>query len=283
MFPYFFKLPAFGPFSEPQPIHSYGILIAIGFVLATQMIAREAKRLGEPRPDKLTDLAFYLLLVGLVGSRVLYIIVNIEEYAAHPYEILYFWRGGLVFYGGFFAAVGYAVWWCRRNGKPLFLIADILIPMVAFNHVWGRIGCVAAGCCFGAITHSPVGIEYPIQSVVQQMQHAQGFIRAFDRPLPVHAVQLYEAAGELALFMLLMWLRDRKRYHGQLLLVWLALYPILRSFCEALRGDKERGFVVPGLISTSLFVSVLTALAAIALFFYLKRAGDRQERAAAQP
>jgi phosphatidylglycerol:prolipoprotein diacylglycerol transferase len=256
-------------------VHSYGVLIAVGFVLATQMIAREAKRLGEARPDHFTDLAFFLLMVGLVGSRVLFIIVNWREYAQHPIEVFYFWRGGLVFYGGFFAAVGYALWWCKRRGQPFFKIADIMIGMVAFNHVWGRLGCIAAGCCFGSITLSGVGIRYPVGSVVQQLQSAAGVIHASERAIPVHAVQLYEAAGELALFFVMLWMRGRKRYHGQLLLTWLALYPILRSVCEALRGDVERGFVVPGILSTSQFVSVLTALAAGWLFVYLRRQQQR--------
>ncbi len=271
MFPYFFKLPAFGPFDAPQPVHAYGILIAIGFVLASQMISREAKRLGEARPDHFTDLAFYLLMVGLVGSRILFLVVNWRDYAAHPIEILYFWRGGLVFYGGFFAAMGYAVWWCRRHQQPFFKIADIMIGMVAFNHVWGRLGCIAAGCCFGSVTLSGVGITYPFDSVVQQTQHAQSLIGLYDHPLPVHAVQLYEGAGELVLFFVLLWQRQHKRYHGQLLLTWLALYPILRSVCEVLRGDVERGFLVPRVLSTSQFVSLLTAFGAASLFLYFRR------------
>lgn len=264
MFPYLFEI-------SGNPVHTYGVLIAVGFVLATQMIAREAKRLGEARPDHFTDLAFYLLMVGLVGSRVLFIIVNWREYAKHPIEILYFWRGGLVFYGGFFLAVVYALWWCRRHRQPFFKIADIMIGMVAFNHAWGRIGCVAAGCCFGSITLSGVGIRYPVGSVVQALQHGAGVVTTLEPALPVHAVQLYEAMGELALFFAMLWMRQRKRYHGQLLLFWLACYPILRSVCEALRGDVERGFVIEGVVSTSQFVSLLTALAAVGLFMYLRR------------
>lgn len=265
MLPELFRIPAFGPLKEPLALHTYGVLIAAGFVLVTQMLTREARRMGEPDPDRYADLAFYLLLVGLVGSRILFIIVNWADYKHNVAEIFMFWRGGLVFYGGFLLALAYAVWWAKRHHESFFKIADLYIPMVAFNHAWGRLGCLSAGCCYGRPTTSPLGIQFPVESAVQLTQHAQGLIGFADRPLPVHPTQIYEAAGEMCLFVFLVWFRNRKRFHGQLLLIWLAIYPVLRSTIEIFRGDTERGFVVKGLLSTSQFISIFVVLLALAL------------------
>lgn len=268
MFPELIKIPAFGPFAETQSVHSYGVFIAAGFVMASMLIAREAKRMGEPRPHEFTDLAFYNLLVGLVGSRLLFIVVNWSHYAKNPLELLFVWKGGLVFYGGFLAALGYSVFWCRRHGHSFWKVADLLIPALAFNHAWGRLGCFAAGCCFGAPTRAPLGVTFPLSSPAQQTQHAQHLIGIADWPLPVHPTQLYEATGEVLLFMLLVWFRPRKRFEGQLLLLWLGLYPVLRSVVEALRGDIERGFLGP--LSVSQWVSIAVAGLAVTLFFRIR-------------
>src|SRR5580698_5873039 len=128
MLPELFRIPAIGPLKEPLVLHTYGVLIAAGFVLVTQMLIREARREGEPDPDKYSDLAFYLLLVGLAGARILFIIVNWSDYKRNPLEMLMFWRGGLVFYGGFLLALAYAVWWARVHKENFFRIADIFIP-----------------------------------------------------------------------------------------------------------------------------------------------------------
>ncbi len=271
MLPELFHIPAFGPLKEPLVLHTYGVLIAAGFVLVTQMLVREARREGEPDPDRYSDLAFYLLLVGLGGSRILFIIVNWNDYKRDPLEMLMFWRGGLVFYGGFLLALGYAVVWAKMHKESFFRIADIFIPMVAFNHAWGRLGCLSAGCCYGRPTKLPWGIQFPIDSAVQATQHAQGLIGLSDRPLPVHPTQVYEAFGEMALFLLLVWMRGKKRFHGELLLIWLVAYPIMRSIIEIFRGDSERGYVVPGILSTSQFVSIFVVLLALGLMVYLRR------------
>ncbi len=266
MFPDLFSLPGLG-----QPVQSYGVMIAVGFVLASLYISRDARQAGEPRPSRFTDLAFYCLLVGMVGARLLFIAVNWRLYWAHPIELLYLWRGGLVFYGGFLAALAFAVVWCKRNGEPFFKVADRLIPAVALNHAWGRIGCLAAGCCFGAPTESALALHYPLGSPVHDLQIAQSLVSAWMPPLPVHASPIYEAIGELALFFVLAWFRRKKRFDGQLLLLWLALYPLLRSAVELTRGDVERGFLIPGIVSTSQAISVLVAGLSLILFMRLKK------------
>ncbi len=200
-----------------------------------------------------------------MGSRVYFVFVNWDDYfgtgralVATPFgripRLLAFWEGGLVFYGGFIGAALTAAWYLRRNGMRFLPHADTLIPSVAFGHFMGRLGCFAAGCCWGEVAHRhlPWAARFPPASLAYQSlvarENPAAYIAA-DRltTLPLHPVQLYEAFGELAIFLALVLLvRPRKRFHGQVLATWLLLYAILRTVSELFRGDVERG-VVAGL------------------------------------
>lgn len=280
MHPVLFSTTLFGFLNEPISLHVYGLLIAMGFLLAMQLAAREAGREGE-EPDRIIDLSFWLLISGLIGSRLVFIFTKLDQYIANPAEIVMFWRGGLVFYGGFIGAAFYLIYFARKHHIDYFKIVDIMIPYVAMAHAFGRLGCLAAGCCFGKPTEAPWGITFPVASMAQQQQQSQGLV-SFDSPaLPVHPTQLYEAGFEIGMFWLLLMLRPHKRFHGQLFLVWLAVYPIGRSIIELFRGDKERG--IYGLLSTSQYISIGVALAAIVVYVILRnrRAGGGTVAAAA--
>lgn len=268
MHPVLFSTTFFGLFKEPWSLHVYGLLIAAGFLLAMQLAARQAGREGED-PDRLIDLAFYLLLAGLIGSRIVFIFTKLDQYIANPLEIVMFWRGGLVFYGGFIGAALYLIYYARRYQLDYFKLVDIMIPYVAMAHAFGRLGCLAAGCCFGKTTEMPWGIVFPNGSMAQQQQQSQGLVQLGDTALAVHPTQLYEAGFELCLFWLLLSIRPFKRFHGQLFLVWLSIYPIGRSIIELFRGDKERG--IYGFMSTSQYISAAVVIAAISVYIYLRR------------
>lgn len=268
MHPVLFSTRLFGRLDEPWSLHVYGLLIAAGFLLAMQLAARQAGREGED-PDRVIDLAFYLLLAGLIGSRIVFIFTKLPQYLANPVEMVMFWKGGLVFYGGFIGAALYLVYYARKYRMDYFKLVDIMIPYVAMAHAFGRLGCLAAGCCFGKPTSMPWGIVFPVASMAQQQQQSQGLVDMNDPALAVHPTQLYEAGFELALFWILLSMRPHKRFHGQLFLFWLSIYPIGRSFIELFRGDKERG--IYGILSTSQYISIVVALAAIAVYAYLRR------------
>jgi phosphatidylglycerol:prolipoprotein diacylglycerol transferase len=245
------------------PLHSYGLLVASAFLVGIWLGQREARRRGQD-PENLADLAFWILVAALVGSRVYYILVNWEDYfgaralVATPVgripRLLAIWEGGLVFYGGFIGAALTAWWYMRRHRMPFLPHADTLIPSVAFGHFLGRLGCFGAGCCWGEVAHGhlPWATSFPPASLAYQTfasrAHPEVYLAA-DRAatLPLHPVQLYEAFGELAIFLALVLLvRPRKRFHGQVLASWLLLYAVLRTGVELFRGDVERG-VVAGL------------------------------------
>jgi phosphatidylglycerol---prolipoprotein diacylglyceryl transferase len=246
------------------PLHTYGLLIAAAFLVGMWLAQREARRRGQD-PERIADLSFWILVAALVGSRVYFIFVNWDDYfgpgralVATPFgripRLLAFWEGGLVFYGGFIGAAFTGFWYMRRHAMKFLPHADTLIPSVAFGHFLGRLGCFSAGCCWGDVAgrHLPWATRFPPDSLAFQTfatrPHPEFFL-APDRAttLPLHPVQLYEAFGELAIFLLLVLVvRPRKRFHGQVLAVWLALYAVLRTSVEFFRGDLERG-VVAGL------------------------------------
>ena len=280
MHPKFLEIDVFG--DQPWVLHSYGLLIAAGFLSAMMLAKRQGEREGED-PDRIVDLAFYLLLSGLIGARIVFILTKFDDYLQNPLEILMFWRGGLVFYGGFIGAAIYMTYYCNRYRMNFFKFADILIPYLAMAHAFGRLGCLAAGCCFGKITDVGWGIVFPLESAVHYAQRSAGIVGISELPHAIHPTQLYEAGAEIGMFFLLILMRKNKRFHGQLFLTWLAIYPVIRSIIEMFRGDQLRGVGVFGTpLSTSQFISVGVAAVAIYLFFFLRKKREAARLALAQ-
>ena len=242
------------------PVHTYGLLIASAFLAGIWLAQREARRRGQD-PERIADLSFWILVAALVGSRVFFVFVNWSDYfgagamVVTPLgripRLLAFWEGGLVFYGGFIGAALTAFWYMRRARMPFLAHADTLIPSVAFGHFLGRLGCFSAGCCWGGVAggHLPWGVAFPPESLAFQTFATRDDPSAFlaaDRhaTLPLHPVQLYESFGELGLFLLLVLVvRPRKAFHGQVLATWLLAYAVLRTVVEFFRADVERGVI----------------------------------------
>jgi phosphatidylglycerol:prolipoprotein diacylglycerol transferase len=245
------------------PLHTYGALIALAFIVGIALAQREAKRVGQD-PARVADLAFYILLAALVGSRLYFIAVNWHDYSGDRFmadtalgripRVLALWEGGLVFYGGFIAAALAGAVYLRRHRMSFFAYADTLIPSLAFGHFLGRLGCFAAGCCWGRVAGGsfPWLVSFPPGSLAYQAFAAEPDAHAHlaaggAGTLPLHPTQLYEAFGELGLFLALAFaIRPRKRFDGQVLASWLLGYSVLRAAIETFRGDVARG-VVAGL------------------------------------
>jgi phosphatidylglycerol:prolipoprotein diacylglycerol transferase len=242
------------------PLHTYGLLIASAFLIGIWLAQREARRRGQDG-ERIADLSFWILVAALVGSRVYFILVNWNDYFGArssvytPFgqipRLLAFWEGGLVFYGGFIGAALTAWWYMRRHKMAFLSYADTLIPSVAFGHFLGRLGCFSAGCCWGGVAHGhlPWAVRFPPQSLAFQTFAGRDDPSAFLAPdrlatLPLHPVQLYESFGELSIFLVLVLLvRPRKAFHGQVLATWLLAYAVLRTVVEMFRADVERGVV----------------------------------------
>lgn len=275
------------------PLHTYGMAIAIGFITAISLSAREARRCGiypgESPPlddaqrdrasNTVMDLAFWVLIAAIVGSRVYFILVNWggpEGYGEHPGNILKFWTGGLVFYGGLLGAVGTSIWYARTHGVNFLRLADVGMPTVSIGQFFGRLGCLSAGCCWGRETPAgfPLGLKFPPGSLAYDtMVNERHSLAASAASTPaLYPTQLMDSFGSLLIFLLLVGVvRPNKRYDGQVMLAWCFLYPCLRITDEFFRGDTERGVYTSLHISAGQFTSAAIALGALALLFLLRR------------
>ena len=241
-------------------IHSYGFLIVIGFLICLYLIRKKSIAAGLDA-DKMTDLAFWSLLFGLVGGRVLYVMTLWDQFMQNPVEIFRFWSGGLVYYGGFIGGVSTFIYLSRKYEIPVLKALDIATPSLAIAHAFGRLGCVAAGCCYGKV----IDADHPFAMV---FNHAKTIA---PRGIPLHPAQLYDAANALIIFLILSWLYQRKKFDGQVILAYGMIYAIGRSIVEVYRGDKIRGFVVEGVLSTSQFISLLVFIASAVLYFRMRK------------
>ena len=244
-------------------IHTYGVLVAAGFLLGLGLAVRQARREGIP-PDKIVDLGFYVLLSALIGSRLLFILINAGHYIKNPLEIFKIWEGGLVFYGGVLLAVPIVLWYVRKNALGLWITADLFAPSLAIGHAIGRIGCFFAGCCHGRPAE---GLPWAVMFTDPESLALIG--------IPLHPTQLYESAGEFFNFLILIILRRYKSFNGQLFMTYILLYSVLRFIVEFYRGDAGRGFITSSL-SLSQGISILMFLISLAgLIILRKRKGKR--------
>jgi len=249
----------------PLTIHTYGFLIAVGFLVGLWVAALQAKREGVPS-DRIIDLGFYILLAAIIGSRLFFILVNLDHYMGNPADIFKIWEGGLVFYGGVLLAVPTAVWYVKKNAMGIWNTADIFAPSIAIGHVFGRLGCFAAGCCYGKTAQSlPWGIIFTDPDCLAPTN------------VSLHPTQLYEAAGEFVNFLILITLRRYKTFNGQLFMAYLLLYSVLRFIVEVFRGDVGRGFLIRNL-SVSQGISIIMFLVAVAGLLVLRQKNKQKNR-----
>lgn len=251
MYPVLFK---FGPLT----IHTYGLFVAIGFLLGLGLAVRQAKKEGIPS-YKIVDLGFYILLSAIIGSRLFFIFINVSHYIKNPLDIFKIWEGGLVFYGGVLFAIPTVIWYAKKNGLGIWSMADVFAPSIAIGHSIGRIGCFAAGCCYGKPAESlPWAVTFT---------NPQSLARI---GIPLHPTQLYESAGEFINFLILITLRRYKSFDGQLFLTYVLLYSVLRFIVEFFRGDIGRGFIIYNM-SLSQGISILMFLIASVGLIVLKK------------
>ena len=138
------------------PLHTFGLMVALGFMAAMWWCRREAIRVGLP-VTRIMDLTFWLMIWGLIGARAMFIVVNWDYYGANPAKILLFWQGGLVWYGGFLTAFAAAVVLMRRYQLPVLITCDLVAPSVMYGLAFGRLGCLSAGDDHGTLVISALG------------------------------------------------------------------------------------------------------------------------------
>ncbi len=240
----------------PVKIFTYGLLVATGFFTAILLASKQGEKEGMD-PQVIMDLCFYILLSAIVGARVLYVIVEYKYFVDRPLDILKVWKGGLVFYGGLVLAIVVAMRMAKVKGLPIWKTADILAPSIAIGQAIGRWGCLFAGCCYGAQTDLPWGITFTDPKSLAPLN------------VSLHPTQIYLSLNAILIFSILVWLRKRKTFDGQIFCMYGILYSIGRFIIEYFRND-DRGYAVEGMLSTSQFIGIFALLVSIFMFLKLK-------------
>lgn len=245
----------------PVTVYTYGVMLAAAYLLGLQMATVRARRRGID-PARALDLGIYIIISALIGAKLLLLVVDFDHFRRDPGELLSLARSGGVFYGGLILAVSVALWYVWRHGLAVWPLADAFAPGIALGHAVGRLGCLAAGCCYGRSTDVPWAITFTDPRAATNV----------GTPLntPLHPTQLYESGAELLILVLLLVTERKGRaFPGRTFWLYMLLYGVSRFVIEFYRGD-DRGYVFDA-ISTSQFISILIVPIGLGMLWWLSR------------
>ncbi len=264
MYPELFKIGDF-------PINTYGVLLAVGILSALITASRLARKDGLPA-ERIYDLGLWTVIGGLVGSKLL-VDENVRSNLWNIFS-LDFLRSGGVYYGGFIGGFLTLLILIRVYELPFWKVADAFAPGVALGQAIGRLGCFAAGCCWGKPTNLPWGVHFT------EKGHEYTGVPIYDshgEKLFLHPTQLYESFAMFLVFLFLIWIHGRKKFDGQVLITYAFIYPLLRFTIEFFRDDPRGDLFgltsITGL-STSQLISLVVAFSAFAFLFFRLRASE---------
>lgn len=254
MLPVLFK---FGTFS----IYAWGFTLSLAILFGTLLAMKLAKRIGI-ESDRILDLAIVLVVGGIVGARLFYVIVyEPARYIREPLQIFALWNGGLVYYGaligGFIAGIIYVV----KKQLPFWKLADVVAPPLALGYGIVRIGCFMNGCCYGKPTNSIIGVVFPYLEGAPSLDE-----------IARYPTQLFSSAFGFILFGILLYLWKKKKFDGQVFLSFLILYAVERFIVEMYREN----LMVFANITVSQLVSVLIFIPAV-IFYWRRSRGIKDE------
>ncbi len=241
----------------PLSVFSYGFMLMLGFVAGTAWAWWAAPRANCDR-QRVLDLALFVLLGALLGSRLLYVLLNWKDYAGAWLELFRVWEGGLSLHGGVLGALLASAYYLHKHQANFWDYADLFAPGVALGTVLGRFGCTLNGCCHGGPTTGWWGIT-----------------SRFAPGVKVIPTQLMEAAGCLVLFFLLAWLFGKRTFGGQVFLGYLMGYSIVRSVVEIWRAGYTAQYFW-GPVTQAQAASAVIFLLALVGYLRLRR-GNRLE------
>jgi len=249
-------------------IYSYGFMIAIGAVSGiAYMIVRGKKEVGLTF-DQANTLFLYIFIAAFVGGKAFLFFENPSQYIHDPGRLL---KGrGFVFYGSFLFAIPVMLWFFKKHKLNTFKMLDVMAITTCLVHMFGRLGCFLAGCCYGVPTDSFFGVTFTDPACY-----------ASPKGVPLHPTQLYESIYILLVMIFLLIIRRRRKFYGQLFLLYLILYAAGRSVLETFRGDEERGYLLDGYLSHAQFVALCIIATTIYVYSRWARTNRVQSRAIA--
>jgi phosphatidylglycerol:prolipoprotein diacylglycerol transferase len=243
----------------------YGVMMALGFFAGLWTATRRARRVNVSG-DTIADVTMWLLVGSIIGARIVYVTTYWkQEFAGRDFSAVFaIWEGGLVYYGGLIGATVAGIVYLSWKKLPVWKIADIVAPSIALGSVFGRIGCLMNGCCYGRACSLPWAITFPPGHETHP----------FDQPaIPVHPTEIYDALLNLILYVGLAWLfRQRRKFDGQIFALYLIVYAVFRSITEYFRGDYPADHIHAGLFTSAQLLSVPILIAGVALFIWRSQA-----------
>jgi phosphatidylglycerol---prolipoprotein diacylglyceryl transferase len=236
-------------------VPSYGFMVAIAFLVAIWVSTRLARRQGLDT-DKVTNLALYCALGGMAGAKLFMFLFDWRKYLSGEYRLFAIetLQAAGVFQGGVIVAVLVAILYMRKVGLPGLQTADTLAPGLAIGHGIGRLGCFAAGCCWGDRCDLPWAVTFRNPDAQQ--------ITGVPLNVPLHPTQLYEAFAEVAIFAFLWVWFHRRHAPGSVIGWYMVLYSAVRFAVEFVRNHEQS--LVAGLSLTQ-WISLATLGAGLIL------------------
>ncbi|NOZ23475.1 MAG: prolipoprotein diacylglyceryl transferase [Planctomycetes bacterium] len=223
------------------PINSYGLMMAIGFLLGIYFASRRAER-EDFDSDVIIDVGWIAIIAGILGARLLFVLQNYRTFLKRPLDIFRVDQGGLVFYGGFIAATICVSVYMRKKGLSIAKVLDMVTPSLAMGLAFTRIGCFLNGCCWGDICRHPnifPAVRFPAGSFAYAQHVSLGLIGPTDlASLPVHPTELYSSVCAFLLFVLISYLYRFKKRDGEVLATFAVLYSVTRFMLEFWRADN---------------------------------------------
>lgn len=238
-------------------VHGYGLMIGMGFLFAVLLGSYKAKKVGLSADD-FTSIAMWVLIIGFLGGKILFLIVEFKGFLQNPLSMLK--SEGFVVYGGIFTGILAIYVYCKIKKLEFLRYIDLFAAFVPLNQAFGRMGCFMAGCCYGRETDSFLGVVFP----------EGGLAPAGVKVLPT---QIFMAVGDLVIFLILLWYYSGDRKPGKTTVLYLVLYSIGRFIIEFFRNDY-RGSV--GFLSTSQFISIILLMITGVIYWMLtKKTADK--------
>jgi phosphatidylglycerol:prolipoprotein diacylglycerol transferase len=265
MYPVLFELGGF-------TVGTYGLFYAIGFLLALRLAVGYARR-DEIPPGRIVDLGIVTLIAGFIGAKLLLYVLDAGYYLQNPMQMVYSLRSAGVFYGGFGLALLAALWYIRRHRLPLGRVFDLAAPALALGQGIGRLGCFAAGCCYGTSCDLPWAVTFTDARAFELTGAPLG--------IALHPSQLYHALANFFILAVTMVAMRKRRFDGQVFWIYVLIYAMLRAMVEMFRGDTARGLFFDGALSTSQLIALPAIVLAASMLFVLARRS--RERASSAP
>lgn len=244
----------------PITFYMYGLMIALGFFAALMMTLHRGKK-RQFNEDIIWGIFFCAILGGVVGSRLLYYIVELPNIIEDP-SILWTFKNGYVVYGGIIGGILTCYVYCRIKKTEFFPYFDLVMPAVSLAQGFGRIGCFCAGCCYGKETDAWYGIT---------------FHNAYFAPNGVKLIptQLISSVGDFAICGMLLWYASRKPKTGRVASMYMLLYGVGRFALEFLRNDY-RGSI--GVLSTSQIISIVIVAIGAVMYAVVPKLLEKKNR-----